>query len=194
MKYELLNKATALLIENERIEIEAPVKTDYFRDICSDYSVGNAPFYNTPVTGDFILRCKIHPNFQHTYDAGCLMIYHSDRKWIKFAFEQTDLGYTSVVSVVTNGYSDDANGEKISGPSLWLQVVRRENNWALHYSLDKINWKMVRYFRLDLDQTVKAGICAQSPAGKGCSVIFSNLQVLDNNYENIRMADSKILE
>lgn len=193
MKFELTNTALTLITEEERIEIEAPGETDYFRDICSDYEKANAPFYNTSLTGDFILRCKVHPDFSHTYDAGCLLVYGEKRKWIKFAFEKTDLGYTSVVSVVTNGFSDDANGERIDGPALWLQVVRRDNNWALHYSLDKVHWKMVRYFQLETGRTVKAGISAQSPAGKGCMVLFSGLEVLENTYENIRMAKEAAL-
>ena len=91
-----------------------------------------------------------------------------------------------MVSVVTNGVSDDCNGEKMDKDEIWMQVIRKDNNFALHYSEDKENWKMVRIFKLDMNKTVKVGFSAQSPIGDGCITRFEGIEIMDNNYSNIR--------
>ena len=188
MEYELLNQAVSISNINGTIELIAPEKTDFFIDMCGDYKQLNAPFYYTFVENDFIFRCSIKPIFKNIYDAGFLLAYESENKWIKFAFEKTDLGYSSVVSVLTNGYSDDCNGERIKNKIIFLQIVRKVNDWCLHYSDDKTNWKMVRYFRFELKNKIKIGFSSQSPLGNGCKVIFDDIEILKNNYNNIRKA------
>ena len=189
MKFDLLNNAHSFIENNECIEITAPAKTDYFIDISSDYTMLNAPFYNTTNEGDFIYRCRVRPEFAETYDAGGILVFDSQNKWIKFAFEKTDLGYNSVVSVITNNVSDDCNGEIIDDESIWMQVVRKGHNWCLHYSEDAIHWKMVRYFRLGMNDKIKVGIFSQSPLGAGCKVSFNSVSLLKNTYNNIRKAE-----
>jgi uncharacterized protein len=190
MKYTLLNSALSVIDNNNAdIEIISPAKTDCFYDISSTYKALNAPYYYTNIEGDFIYRCKVKPEFHETYDAGGIIAFDSDNKWIKFAFEKTDLGYPSVVSVITIDISDDCNGEIINENEIWMQIVRKDHNWCLHYSKDKINWKMVRYFRLDLNTSIRIGIFSQSPAGAGCKVNFSSIELLKNTYTNIRKAE-----
>jgi len=188
MKYELMNQAASILEKNDFVEISSPPKTDFFIDMCSEYKKANAPFYYSVLNSDFILRCQVRPELKFTYDAGCLFIFESETKWIKFAFENTDLLYPSLVSVVTNDISDDCNGEQITEPEIWMQIVRKGQNWCLHYSNDKENWKMVRYFRLVMNKTIKVGVSSQSPIGEGCKVIFKNIEVLKNEYSDIRKA------
>jgi regulation of enolase protein 1 (concanavalin A-like superfamily) len=188
MEYELLNRAASISNNDGSIELIAPGKTDFFIDISSDYKQLNAPFYHTSVENDFIFRCSVQPVFKNTYDAGCLLVYDTEVKWIKFAFENTDLGHPSVVSVVTDCFSDDCNGERIEGKNVFLQIVRKGNDWCLHYSDDKTGWKMVRYFRFEITNKIKIGVSCQSPLGEGCKVIFSDIEILKNDYKNIRKA------
>lgn len=188
MELKLINQAVSISNTGVIIELTAPAKTDFFIDICSDYRRFNAPFYYTPVENDFIFRCKVKPEFKETYDAGGIIAYVSDDKWVKFAFERTDLGYTSVVSVITDGFSDDCNGEIVNTNEIWMQIVRKDHNWCLHYSLDKKNWKMVRYFRFEMQNALKIGISCQSPLGRGCRAVFSDIELLKNHYSNIRKA------
>ena len=72
------------------------------------------------------------------------MYYIDDKTGIKVAIEMTDLGHTTGVSVVTNGVSDDSNGEKSEGKSIWLKLSKKDNGIGLYYSMDAIKWKMVR--------------------------------------------------
>ncbi len=167
-------------------EIFAPSETDFFADPLSSYRIANAPFYAQPSDADFDASVKIEPGFGATGDAGALFVYEHDWRWFKAAFELSDLGYTSVVTVVTDGFSDDSNGERIAADAAWLRVLRRDAAWSVHYSLDGANWQMVRYFPLNLNRTVNVGVAAQSPAGNGCTVRFDSLSILENRCSDMR--------
>ena len=190
MNFKLLNKAHSVIDNHiDTVKIVAPPQTDYFSDITGNYRQFNAPLYYITLEGDFIFRCKVKPEFKETYDAGGIIAYGSDAKWMKYAFENTDLGYPSVVSVITSTVSDDCNGEMINNNEIWMQIVRKDNNWCFHYSDDKITWKMTRYFRFELPQSIFIGVFSQSPIGEGCKVIFSEIEVLKQIYNSIRKAE-----
>ncbi len=188
MEFEMMNNAVRLDPAGDTIRIVSPQSTDFFIDGGTGVVKTNAPFYNTDMKGDFILRCEVQPQFAETYDAGFICAYESSARWIKLAHEKTDLGYPSVVSVVTDSSSDDCNGERIWGESIWLQIVRKNNLWCLHHSADGILWKMTRYFFMEMEKSIKIGIAAQSPAGKGCTAVFRHLSIGDMTYKDIRSA------
>jgi len=184
---QTMNKAIAIAEDKAGIEIVAPGKCDFFVDQRTGVEKADAPFYYEKRSGDFVARARVRPTFKKTYDAGGLFVLDSEKKWIKLEFEMTDLGYPSVVSVITDGSSDDANGEKMEGvEELWLQVVRSGDYWALHYSVDGKKWKMVRYFRLKMKSTVRVGLEAQSPLGSGCSVAFGGFKLVEGGVKDLR--------
>jgi uncharacterized protein len=184
MKFEIINNPVSYQCSDNNITIEAGKNTNLFNGM--NYKSSNFPFYYALIEGDFVIRCKVTPEFKATYDLGSIVIFDNIDKWIKFAFENADSGYPAMVSVVTNGISDDCNGEKIDINEIWMQAIRKDNNFALHYSIDKENWKMVRSFKLDMNKKVKVGFSAQSPIGDGCISKFEGIEIMDNNYTNIR--------
>ncbi len=169
------------------MEITADGKTDFFVDTLNGIAVANAPFAFWEISGDFIVGVCVEPEFRNTYDAGGIFVYESDDRWIKLEFELTDLGYPSIVSVITDGASDDANGERMDAcKKVYLQIIRKQNYWALHHSLDGTTWKMARYFRLDMKDTVKVGFEAQSPVGDGTRAKFTDLSIRNISAANLR--------
>jgi len=188
MKLKLMNRATGVVEIEGGFEITAPEKSDDFIDMFTRVVKFEAPCYYTKASGDFIARCRVKPDFRETYDAGGILVCESKSRWIKLEFERTDLGYPSIVSVVTKKISDDSNGERADAEAVWLQVVRKGNNWCLHHSLDGTRWKMVRYFHLKMKSELTVGMVAQSPLGAGCRVEFSGFEVGPNTYTDIRAA------
>lgn len=170
------------------IIIESGAKTDFFVAPASDYLAHNAPIYAFDVQGDFTLECKVKPDFKAYYDAGAMMFYVDDKAWIKFAFESTDIGHPAVVSVVTDGASDDANGEKVDSPSIWMKLSKKDKVIGLYFSHDAMEWRMVRLFQFDVKNLDNAsiGLEAQSPAGLGCTVVFSDIKYTDKAVEDMR--------
>lgn len=188
MEFDMMNNGLVQSDESGKVVLIAPGKTDFFIDILSDNRPANAPFYYVEREGDFILRARLIPSLVECYDAGALFVYGGEEQWIKLAFELTDLGYSSVVAVKTDGLSDDSNGERVVESEHYLQIVRSGDNWCLHHSTDGKSWKMARYCRLPMDNKIKVGLVAQSPLGEGCKVIFEQVELIDNCYSDIRGA------
>ena len=86
-------------------------RVDVFIDPKDRRTVANAPLWYRTEAGDFSLSATVRPRFVTTFDAGALLAMIDDTHWVKLAFEFTDLGFPAVVSVVTQEFSDDANGQ-----------------------------------------------------------------------------------
>ena len=106
---------------------------------------------------------------------GVLLVWVDELHWAKLCFERSPAGERMVVSVVTRGTSDDANGEVVDGDSVWLRVSRVGRMFAFHASTDGRSWRFARAFTLDGDEPARIGFEAQSPVGDGCEVAFDNL-------------------
>ena len=193
MEFQWLNESS-IQKTGDRWEIYAPKESDFF---CNGGAVGeegvtpeslsNAPFYYTEITGDFVMRVKASLEFKDIYDSSSIMVMQDQTHWAKACFEQTDFGPRAVVSVVTKGDSDDANGCNIETDSVWLQVCRVGQSFAFHYSTDGEHFYMMRFFNLPADETIKAGLLAQAPTGGGGIRIYENLTFEKKTVKNIRV-------
>ena len=91
------------------------------------------------------------------------------------------------MSVVTNEYSDDANGCNIDQNFVWLQATRVDQSFAFHYSLDGKIFYMMRFFNLPVKENIKVGLLAQSPMGEGGIRTYESLSIERKTVKNIRM-------
>ncbi|HEY4392164.1 MAG TPA: DUF1349 domain-containing protein [Paenibacillus sp.] len=170
------------------LQISAPGRTDYFINPESGDVKNNAPFLYANVQGDFLLRAKVRHDFISTFDGAALFIMDSEREdcWAKLCYEYTDLNTYAVVSVVTNGVSDDANGQNLTDKNVWLQIGRKGDAFAMHYSTDGSHYQMVRVFNLKASDTFKVGLVSQSPTGEGLISDFLDVQLEQVTMESIR--------
>lgn len=168
------------------IEIDAPGDTDYFVNPINGKVTANAPFFYKEVAGDFILKAKIRLDFKSYYDAGVLLALDHDNLWSKACFEYTDFGTNAVVTVMTNGKSDDANGVNVNADEVWLQMSRKDDIFAIHYSLDGVEFILSRLTSLPMSEKIKVGLEAQSPTGNGGKRIFENVSLELKSPLNIR--------
>lgn len=190
MEWKWLNESQ-VVAGNGEFAIYAPGKTDWFRNPIPEDGklaapVANAPFYYQEVCGDFVFKAKVRPNFKTVYDACALMMIEDDVTWCKAAFEKSDFGTTAAVCVVTDEVSDDANGCNIAQDEVWLKIVRAGNVFCVLYSLDGETYNMVRLFRLNVKETVKVGLEAQSPAGEGGIRYFSDVSLEHRTVKDLR--------
>lgn len=193
MDFHWLNKSE-LKTDGNVISIYAPEASDFFcnngavsKEGITPDSLCNAPFYYTDVTGDFVLDVKVSPDFKDTYDSASIMVMEDNDNWAKSCFEKTDFDTHAAVSVVTkNGASDDANGCNITGNTVWLRICRVNNSYSFLYSENGINYYMTRFFNLSGKETVKVGLLAQAPQGKGGIRIYENLSIVPKTVKNIR--------
>lgn len=175
------------------LKVYAPANTDYFNSPVKENGffpnpVANASLYYTELTGDFVFKTKVELEFKNFYDAAALLVYENENVWAKLALENSDLPCRkpAVVSVVTNRISDDCNGPVMDGNSVWFQISRVDDCFAFHYSVDGVEYNMVRVFTLPVGQTVKVGFEAQAPMGEGGNRYYSEISIENRRVENIR--------
>lgn len=168
------------------ISIYAPKQSDFFVNPETKEETTTAPFLYTMVEGDFVCRAKVHHAFQSTYDACVLLAYEHESLWAKACFEFSDLNSHAIVSVMTNQVSDDANGVELQGDEVWLQLSRKGNMFAVHYSYDGTHYKMARLTNLPMSSKIKVGFEAQSPMGEGGMREFSDIMLESFTLEDIR--------
>ena len=162
-----LNPTDSATVKDGSLRITANRGTDFFNNPEDGSISHSAPFLYTTKSGDFIATALVEPDFSSQWNAVALMVHINSLNWIKFAFENSDATGPGIVSVVTKGTSDDANGPVLTGVShLWLALVRKDNNYALHWSRDGKAYQMARLTSMKPVSAVKIGIEAQSPVGE----------------------------
>lgn len=185
MNFETMNDAEVNVV-GKQIAMQAKGGTNLFNGVSGTWKDTTFPYYYTKVQGDFMIQCKVKVDFKTVYDLGALVVYEDEDKWIKFAFEYSDAGAPSIVSVVTCETSDDCNGEPIDEQAVWLKICRQENMFAMHYSTDREKWKLARICRLEMKNEVMLGMSAQCPTGDMCTAYFEHFELEKNPYKDIR--------
>lgn len=184
-EFKSINNAK-YVCENGKIVMHATPKSDYFVNPENDDVIGNAPFLYREVTGDFTAVAKVSHGFVSTYDACVLLAYDNERKWAKACFEFTDIGTKAVVTVMTNGRSDDANSVNVDDEYVWLKLSRKNDVFAVHYSFGGEKYMMARITNIPMNKTIKVGMVAQSPCGEGGDRIFEHFEIKQITLNNIR--------
>jgi uncharacterized protein len=169
------------------LTIEAGARTDWFADPAAEHDpLTSGPLLAGPVAGDFQLSARVTVRFASTFDAGVLMLHAGERTWAKLCFEYSPRSEPMVVSVVTDGTSDDANGFVVDANTVWLRVARLGPAYAFHASLDGERWELIRHFALELGDELALGFEAQSPTGKGCVVRFDEIRFVERRLGDLR--------
>jgi uncharacterized protein len=185
MPMRWLAPAASWRADGAALELSARPRTDWF----VDPSRAREPILDGAAlvgeaAGDFVLSARVGVRFASTFDAGVLMLHVSDTTWAKLCFELSPQQEPMVVSVVTRGTSDDANGLAVDGEQVWLRIARIGPAFAFHASTDGSKWSLVRHFTLGDDVRPAVGFEAQSPTGEGCDVRFDDIR-----FEARRLAD-----
>lgn len=168
------------------IEIYAPAGSNYFVNPADGSKHNSAPYFYEEVEGDFVFKAKVNHDFLSLYDACVLLAYDNETLWAKACFEYTDINTHSVVTVMTNELSDDANGYNVDGNEVWLQIARKNNVFAIHYSLDGKKFLMSRICNLPMKEKIMVGLVAQCPMGEGAIMKFEEVSLERKTLSNIR--------
>jgi regulation of enolase protein 1 (concanavalin A-like superfamily) len=158
--------------------LAAEANTDWFNDPAGGQPTSNAPLLLTAVQGDFQLSVRAEAELRSTYDAAALFVYGNDTTWAKLALELSPDGAHTIVTVVTRGVSDDANGPPVTTPGMaWLRVSRMGSVYAFHHSPDGQRWALTRLFTIGEVGEHRVGLSVQSPLGTGLTVHFDHLAI-----------------
>lgn len=176
-------------VEGGTLTIVAGPQCDLFNNPAADTVQTDSPRLLMQTQGDFALAAHVEVGFQSTFDAGVLLLWVDDNHYAKLCFEYSPQGESMIVSVVTNGRSDDCNSVVVEGNRAWLRVSRLGNALALHWSADGQRWAMVRYFTLNRLEGLRTGFSSQSPTGQGCRARFNAITWRDTGVADIRSGE-----
>jgi len=168
------------------LTIAAPARTDLFRDPAGGEPQSAAPRLLGPVAGDFQLSARVQCSFAGAFDAGALLLWADERRWVKLALEVSPDGEPGVVSVVTDGLSDDANAFAVEKGAAWLRVARTGAACALHARLDGEPWRFVRHLAFPAPDGLRAGFLVQSPTGDGATARFDEIAFVPEGLSDLR--------
>ena len=168
------------------LAITAGPRTDMFVNPAGTDVVLNAPRLVFAPTGDFMLSARVTVEFAATYDAGVLLLYAGERSWAKLCFEYSPQRQPMIVSVVTQGYSDDANAYVVAGNQTFLRISRLGRAFAFHASEGGAYWNLIRNFTLEPLAPLAAGFVAQSPTGDGCTASFAEIVYAPERLADLR--------
>lgn len=169
------------------LRVYAPEKADYFQDPGGVTKKDAAPYLWLNASGNFVARTQVRaPQSRLHGDAATIMVRQDTLHWLKLCYECTDWSALAVISVVTNGTSDDANGVELALPQVWLQVHRTGDVFGLHYSVDGQTWRMVRLLRMAMPASIKVGLVAQCPGGPGVAIDFLSFSVEPRTVKDLR--------
>ena len=170
--------------EPARLVVSAPAQTDWFIDPISARPVCTAPvLVGPPPTGDFTWEAHVALDGDAMFDAAGLFVYDDDDHWAKLAVEVTAAGPT-IVSVVTDTFSDDCNSSVLAQKSAWLRLARVGEAIAFHASDGGGRWELVRVFRPRAASRI--GFVCQAPTGAGCTGTFDAIAFDARSLSDIR--------
>ncbi len=173
-------------IADGALHMTAGPQSDMFVSPQGEPAVLNAARLVGAIAGDFQLAAHVQVDFAGTYDAGALLVWQNETTWAKLCFEYSPDGQPMVVSVVTRGISDDANGFVVVGNRIWLRIARMGSALAFHASQDGQRWALIRHFGLAIGDTPLVGFVAQAPIGSGCDVRFDLIRFTPTRLHEIR--------
>jgi len=180
------NSPSAWHIDSGReLKISADKKTDWFVDPFDGRVDNTAPILFFVPGPDYVLNGKVNVSFRSKWDAGALMVWADDHHWSKLSFELSPEKQPTMVTVVTRGLSDDCNSIPVAGNEVYLQIARTGNTYVFYSSTNGRDWKILRTFSLDSDLQQMVGFEAQSPAGSGANVTFSEIHYSPAKIKNI---------
>ena len=168
-----------------RLVVSAPAQTDWFIDPISSRPVRTAPLLVGPAPrGDFTWEAHVVLDGDAMFDAAGLFVYGDDNHWAKLAVEVTAAGPT-IVSVVTDAFSDDCNSTVLEQSSAWLRLARVGDALAFHTSDGGGRWELVRVFRT-ASAAPRIGFVCQAPTGAGCTGTFDAIAFNTRSLSDVR--------
>ena len=172
-----------------RLEATAAAETDWYVyaiEPPADPPKNGPRLLGVAPDGDWQFSARVTVDFNGTYDAGTLLLDVDEDHWSKLCFEYSPDGQGMVVSVITRGTSDDANGWVVEGNTVWLRISRLGEGFVFHASADGERWEFARAFAFGVQGPVRAGFGVQAPTGKGCKVVFEQIAFEQESLRELR--------
>jgi hypothetical protein len=183
-----LNEPAQWRLDEGGLNVTPDAQTDFFRP-SDGAAFDNAGLLHTCVTGDFTATTHVSAHLVRFGDAGAITVRAGPSRWAKLCVERSPSGEVSIVSVVTDPWSDDASGELLASPERYLRLTRKGDMLGMHHSADGNLWRFARAVHLQLPEIAMVGVHAQSPFGGGCRATFGLLEIRHEAVRDFRSGE-----
>ncbi len=164
-------------VQGSIIHMHTAPHTDFWRKTHYGFTRDNGHFYYELVNGDFDVEVQVRGEYTDLYDQAGLMLRVDDQNWLKTGIEYVN-GVQHISAVFTREFSDWSVVPLPENPSLiWLRLTRRAEAVEIHYSLNAVDYTMLRMGYLLPEETAGVGLMAASPEGAGFPVTFDGFKV-----------------
>ncbi|MFI7067516.1 DUF1349 domain-containing protein [Kribbella sp. NPDC050124] len=170
------------------LTMTAPPGSDLIHEPLHSSRVTDAPAAVFPVTGDFAFSAKVtHIVADGRWSSGALLLWQDEERWAKVCFERNHRGDPSIITVVTNGWSDDGVHWPAPVGSRYLRVMRTGETLVMHDSEDGETWEFVRVFRFSGNSgSLQVGLLVQVPWGEECTARFEEIRLTSTVPSDVR--------
>jgi regulation of enolase protein 1 (concanavalin A-like superfamily) len=185
----ILNAADKQINKNrDSITLSSAKETDFFIEPGGAYEKSDAPLLLKKIDNakPFTFTAALKPEHRVKYDAGMLFIFVDEKHWVKFAFEADERMNTRIVTVRTNGTSDDNNHEVLQDSLVLLKISSDTKSIGFYYSTNGSTWNLVRVFKNEYPHNIYVGIGTQSPAGNGNRTVFYGVEFTESAVKDFR--------
>ena len=175
-------------IFEDRIEIVTKPHTDLWQRTYYHFQNDNAPVFQMETEEkyfSFVVKTEFTESC-HRFDQCGIVMYLDSENWLKASVEYENEKYQHLGSVVTNGgYSDWATTViDASVKSMWYRFSRREDDYRIEYSRDGRIFEQMRICHMQKGKgKIQFGIYACSPEESSFRAVFSNIKLMDCQWE-----------
>lgn len=165
------------IVGADKLVMQVPAKTDYWRISHYGFTVDDAPFYYTTYGGEFEAKVRVSGAYIAQFDQAGLMLRIDHENYIKAGVEFVN-GKYNISTVVTHNTSDWSVIELEKPiPYIWIKAVRRIDAIELYYSFDDEKYVMMRNAWMQDNTPIMVGIMGASPDGNGFEATFDKFTV-----------------
>lgn len=179
--------------KDSTLEFRCTEKRDIFCDPNGQLTNSTLPILLSAIdnTKPFTLTAKVTPGFteEGVYNAAALFVYANDTLWQKLCYEQDERGQHRIVTVRTQGTSDDNNHQQLAVPAVYLKLSSDTRTLASYYSLDRKEWRMVRLYKNYYPNRLWVGVASQCPQAGNCTSFFEDVRLEQTAVSDFRMGD-----
>lgn len=163
--------------DGDQVIITSDPKTDFWRKTHYGFVRDNGHFFYQLASGDFVAQVRFEGVYHALYDQAGLMVRVDKGTWVKCGIEFVDR-VQHASAVVTRDFSDWSVLPLPENPSVvWMRVARQDATIEVFYSLDGLDYTMIRTAHLSSAETVQVGLMCASPEGEGFCVAFDDFTV-----------------
>eukprot|EP01100_Stratorugosa_tubuloviscum_P000281 TRINITY_DN105_c1_g2_i1.p1 TRINITY_DN105_c1_g2~~TRINITY_DN105_c1_g2_i1.p1 ORF type:complete len:208 (+),score=106.21 TRINITY_DN105_c1_g2_i1:73-696(+) len=106
----------------------------------------DACYLYTKIRGDFTFTTRVGGSLPQFGDAVAATIWADQTSWAKVGVQRAKTGQLRIVSSVTQTFSDEAFGEFLRSADAILRIIKRGNQFIMHWSRDNKKWHFIRVF------------------------------------------------